>query len=261
MLLPLVVLQACSRVDAGDVSLAERTAERQLVWSDEFSGTDLDAEVWTHEPGDGCPDLCGWGNGEVQYYTKDNHRLEDGKLIITAEKNEGVYTSTRITTKEKQQFRYGRIEARVKLPVGKGLVPAFWMLGQNIDQVNWPACGEIDILKYKGQKPGEVLASLHTQTQNGVSASTKKTRFSDIEEGFHRYAAEWTPENIAFFVDDQWVHSFEPKSRSAEAWPFDKPFFLLLNLAVGGTYGGPEVDDSVFPQDYVIDYIRVYAPE
>lgn len=231
------------------------------MWSDEFSEDQLDTTVWNYELGDGCPDLCGWGNHERQLYTKDNHHLADGKLVITVEKNNDAYTSTRITTKKKQHFRYGRIEARAKLPVGKGLLPAFWMLGQNIDTVNWPACGEIDVLKYQGHEPGEVSTSLHTQAGHGVTASTEKAQFSDIEQGFHRYAAEWTPENIDFFVDDQWVHTFEPQDRSVESWPFDKPFYLLLNLAVGGSYGGPEVDDSVLPQTYIIDYVRVYAPE
>lgn len=232
-----------------------------MVWSDEFSEDQLDTTVWNYELGDGCPDRCGWGNRERQFYTKDNHHIADGKLVITVKKNNDVYTSTRITTKNKQYFRYGRIEARAKLPVGKGLLPAFWMLGQNIDAVNWPACGEIDIMKYRGHKPGEVSTSLHTKASYGTTASTEETLFSDIEEGFHRYAVEWTPENIDFFVDDQWVHTVEPDDRTVEAWPFDKPFYLLLNLAVGGSYGGPEIDDSVFPQNYIIDYVRVYAPE
>lgn len=262
LLLPLLaVLQYCSSVEAADVPPAESNTERQMVWSDEFSGDQLDTLVWNYELGDGCPTLCGWGNHERQLYTKDNHRLADGKLVITVEKKEDVYTSTRITTKGKQHFRFGRIEARAKLPVGKGLLPAFWMLGENIDTVNWPACGEIDILEYLGQDPGEISTSLHTKASHGNTASTEKTQFSDIEQGFHRYAIEWTPKKIDFFVDDQWVHTFEPEYRTVEAWPFDKPFYLLLNLAVGGIYGGQEVDDSVFPQTYIIDYVRVYAPE
>lgn len=218
----------------------------------------MDTSVWNFELGDGCPALCGWGNNERQFYTKSNHRLEEGKLIITARRDSSGYTSTRITTKGKREFQYGRIEARAKLPVGKGVWPAFWMLGSNISEAGWPRCGEIDILEYVGREPGQVFTSLHTADSHGNTVNTQKTLFEGIEEGFHTYAAEWTAERIAFFVDGQLVYTFEPEQRTEEVWPFDQPFYLLLNLAIGGNFGGPEVDDGIFPQEFVVDYVRVY---
>ncbi len=237
------------------------TPGRKLVWSDEFDGAELDTTVWNYELGDGCPNICGWGNNERQVYTRANHRLEDGNLVITARRDGDAYTSTRITTRGKQQFKYGRIETRAQLPVGQGIWPAFWMLGENISEVGWPLSGEIDILEYVGREPDMVYTTLHTAANHGDNASSKKTRFNDIEEGFHRFATEWTAEEIAFFVDDQLVYTFDPATRTEEVWPFDQPFYIRLNLAIGGNFGGPEVDDSIFPQEYVVDYVRVYAPE
>ncbi|CAH0998865.1 Beta-glucanase [Neolewinella maritima] len=260
LLLPLALLLLhCNRAgNAGAV--AEETAERQLLWADEFDGDSLSTADWNFELGDGCPNLCGWGNNERQSYTRSNHRLEDGHLIITARKEGTDYTSTRITTKDKQAFQYGRIETRAKLPVGEGLWPAFWMLGENIGEVGWPLCGEIDILEYVGREPGEIFTTLHTQANHGDNGSSKTTAFPDIEEGFHRYAAEWTAEQITFYVDDQLVFTFDPEQRTEAVWPFDQPFYIILNVAVGGNFGGPEVDDTVFPQEFVVDYVRVYAP-
>ena len=138
--------------------------------------------------GDGCPNLCGWGNNELQRYTKTNHQLVDGKLIITARKQDSIYTSTRITTKNKKEFQFGRMEVRAKLPIGKGLWPAFWMLGSNIGEVGWPDCGEIDILEYVGKEPKTIFTSLHTRDSSGNTVNTKKTIIDDIEEGFYVYA-------------------------------------------------------------------------
>lgn len=231
---------------------------RTLIWEENFNGLQLDETVWNFEQGDGCPAICGWGNNERQIYTKDNHFLKDGNLIIQARKENNVYTSSRITTKEKKQFQYGRIEARAKLPLGKGLWPAFWMLGANISQVGWPKCGEIDILEYVGKEPHIVFTSLHTQDSHGNTINTKRTNFPKIEEGFHIYAIDWTKDKIDFFVDDMLVYTFQPEIKSENTWPYNHPFFLLINLAVGGNFGGPEVDDSIFPQNFNIDYIKVY---
>jgi len=234
---------------------------QELLWSEEFSGRKLDPQVWNFELGDGCPELCGWGNNERQVYTKRNHRLENGKLIITARLEDSLYTSTRITTQGKKVIQYGRVEARIKLPRGKGLWPAFWMLGSNIKEVGWPRCGEIDIMEYVGRAPGQVFTSLHTAHSHGNTINSKQTAIASLEEGFHTFAVDWSPEQIAFYVDGKLAYTFAPRDRSEAVWPFDQPFYLLLNLAVGGNFGGPEVDDSIFPQEYVVDYIRLYARE
>ena len=232
--------------------------DRKLVWADEFDGNELNQDHWSLIVGDGCPQLCGWGNDELQVYTDQNHRIENGMLYIKAEREGEHYTSTRINTKGKKAFQYGRFEVRAKLPVGKGVWPAFWLLGTNIDQVGWPLCGEIDVLEYVGRSPQEIFTSLHTKAGHGDYASTKTTRIENIEEGFHTYTADWTKDQITFYVDGQKVYTFAPKDKSQEVWPFNQPFYLLVNLAVGGNFGGKEVDHTVFPQEFVIDYIRVY---
>ncbi len=150
------------------------------------------------------------------------------------------------------------METRAKVPVGKGLRPAFWMLGGNIGEVGWPQCGEIDILEYVGREPENISTSLHTKASHGNTINTKKTKFKKIEEGFHVYAVEWSHEKIEFFVDGQSVYIFQPTERTEEVWPFDQPFYIIVNLAIGGNFGGPEVDDSIFPEEFIIDYIRVY---
>jgi beta-glucanase (GH16 family) len=230
----------------------------KLVWEENFNGKKLDEKVWNFELGDGCPNICGWGNNERQIYTNENHRLEGGKLIITAQKDGEKYTSTRITTAGKKEFKYGYIEARAKLPVGQGIWPAFWMLGSNIKQVGWPKAGEIDILEYVGKEPDMVFTSLHTQDSHGQTINTKKTKIEDIEEGFHTYAINWTKDKIEFFVDNNLVYTFAPDNKTVEVWPFNQSFYFIVNVAVGGNFGGPEVDDKIFPQEFIIDYIKVY---
>jgi beta-glucanase (GH16 family) len=245
---------------AANFSFAQQTT-RKLVWEDNFDGKTLNEQNWNYELGDGCPN-CGWGNNERQLYTKENHELADGKLVITAKRDEtkdGVkYTSTRITTAGKQEFQYGRIEARAQLPVGYGIWPAFWMLGSNIGSVGWPKSGEVDILEYIGREPGMVFTSLHTQDSHGNTVNTMKTPIKGIEVGFHVYAAEWDKDKISFFVDDELVYTFQPENKTEDTWPFNQPFYVIINMAVGGNFGGPKVDESIFPQEFIIDYVRVY---
>lgn len=231
----------------------------KLVWEENFDGKTLNEKVWNFELGDGCPNICGWGNNERQIYTKENHRLENGMLIITAKKEGDRYTSTRITTAGKKEFRYGYMEARAKLATGQGIWPAFWMLGSNIKQVGWPLAGEIDILEYVGREPDMVYTTLHTKERHGDNGNSKKTAFPDIEEGFHIFAINWTPDNIEFYVDGKSVYNFTPHNKTEEVWPYDQPFYFILNTAVGGNFGGPAVDDGIFPQEFIIDYIRVYS--
>lgn len=231
---------------------------KKLVWQEEFNGKVLDEKVWNFELGDGCPNICGWGNNEKQIYTDENHSIQDGNLKITVKKDVNKYTSTRITTAQKKEFTYGRIEVRAKIPTGKGIWPAFWMLGSNISKVGWPQCGEIDILEYVGREPNIVFTSLHTQDSHGNTINTKKTQIQEIENGFHLYAIDWTKEKIEFFVDNQSVYVFEPKEKNDNTWPYNQPFYFIINVAVGGNFGGHDIDDTIFPQEFIIDYIKVY---
>ncbi len=230
-----------------------------IVFSEEFDGSELNKDIWNFELGDGCPNLCGWGNNEPQIYTDSNHTLENGFLRITAKHENNQYTSTRITTKNKFEFKYGRIEARIKLPKGTGVWPAFWMLGSNIDEVGWPKCGEIDIMEYVGREPDHVFSALHTQSSHGDNVTNiKKTKIETIEEGFHLFEADWNSDRIVFSVDGEELYTYKPQEKNVDVWPYDQSFYIILNIAVGGNFGGPQIDNTIFPQEYVIDYIRVY---
>ena len=241
------------------IAFSSCKSKSTLIWEDNFDGTSLNEKDWNYELGNGCPKLCGWGNNEKQIYTKTNHTVKDGFLHINIKKEDNTYTSTRISTKGKKEFKYGRIEARAKLPLAKGLWPAFWMLGSNIDTVGWPKSGEIDILEYIGRKPNTVFTTLHFQEQYGDKAYTKTTEIQGIEEGFHDYSVNWTPDKIEFFVDGKKLFSYNPKVKTIDNWPFDQPFYIILNTAVGGNLGGNDIDDSLFPQKFIVDYVRVYS--
>ncbi len=230
----------------------------ELVWEENFDGNVLNENNWNFELGDGCHNLCGWGNDEAQHYTKSNHSVKNGLLTITAKKDNSGYTSTRITTKEKFEFKYGSVEIRAQLPVGKGLWPALWMLGSNISDVGWPKCGEIDILEYVGRDPDHVFFSLHTQDSYGNTINTKRNKIESIEDGFHIYSIDWTEDKISFFVDGDHQYTFNPVEKTEDTWPFDKNFFFIINMAIGGNFGGHDIDDSIFPQEFVIDYIKVF---
>ena len=181
---------------SSQVSVLENPLE--LVWSDEFDGAELNLENWSIEMGDGCPDLCVWGNNENQIYTDTDHRLEDGFLIISA-KNDNRYTSTRIISKGKQEFQYGRFEARIKVPSGVGLWPAFWALGNDIDKNPWPDFGEIDIMECVGREPGQIFNSVHTRSSYRNTVNTKITSAPNVEDDFHVFSMEWTLSSIQFF--------------------------------------------------------------
>ncbi len=242
------------------LNLTACNAQPEVIFEENFDGNSLNLTHWNYELGDGCPALCGWGNDELQLYTKENVVVRDGNLVITASKKDGLHYSGRITTKDKVEFTYGTIEVRAKLATGKGLWPAFWMLGSNIDEAIWPACGEIDIMEYVGREPHVVFTSLHTTSSSGETVNTKRTRIENIEEGFHTYKAEWTKDHITFFVDNTEVYTYNPALKNVENWPFDQPFYLLANLAIGGKFGGREVDQTIFPEEYLIDYIKITKP-
>jgi beta-glucanase (GH16 family) len=230
-----------------------------LVWSDEFDGKGLpDASRWDQEVG-----LV--RNQELQYYTRrraENARIEDGLLVIEARKEpyEGAaYTSASLTSRA--NWTYGRFEVRAKLPRGRGTWPAIWTLGTNIGEVGWPACGEIDIMEHVGFDPGRIHANVHTRAYNHVQGTNKGNSIviPRVDEDFHVYEAVWTPERITMSVDGRQYFAFEKERGGTDVWPFDAPQYLILNLAIGGGWGGQKgVDDSVFPARYLIDYVRVY---
>jgi beta-glucanase (GH16 family) len=240
---------------------------KKLVWSDEFNYTGSpDSSKWSFDMGNGCPSVCGWGNNELEYYTnrQQNARVEKGKLIIEARKEEFEkfhYTSARLASKNKGDWKYGRIEVKAKIPAGTGMWPAIWMLPTNWEYGGWPRSGEIDIMENVGYWPDSALSTVHTGAYNGM-LNTQKTagvNRNDLSKKFHVYAAEWTADSICFFIDNVPYHTFKNNHTGIEAWPFDKEFHLLLNIAVGGNWGGKfGVDDNIFPQRMELEYVRVY---
>lgn len=240
-----------------------RPGEYELVWQDEFDGTDPDLSKWSYETGTGD---WGWGNNEAQYYTdrRENVFLRDGNLVIKAIKESyrgSEYTSGRILTRGKASWLYGRMEARIKLPRGRGIWPAFWMMPLRSVYGGWPKSGEIDIMEYVGYQPSTVHGTVHTEGASGGSASGASIYRAGAEEDFHRITLEWTPDYLKWFYDDE--PAFKTYRRlsgwTSVFWPFDQEFYIILNLAVGGNWGGAQgIDDSIFPQEFQVDYVRVY---
>ena len=235
----------------------------RLIWADEFNYTGLpDSTKWNYATGN-----SGWGNNELQFYTPkrmENASVANGVLTIRAikEKYQGAgYTSARLTTKHKAAWKYGRIEVRAKLPAGKGVWPAIWMLSDDKAYGDWPRTGEIDIMENVGYNPDSVFASVHTQDYNHTIGTqrTKGIARKDLSSAFHVYALEWTEKKISIFIDSEKYFEFDNEGKGPDVWPFNKNFYLLLNIAVGGNWGGKMgVDDSIFPQEMQIDYVRVY---
>lgn len=223
-----------------------------LVWSDEFNGSSLDQSNWNYNIGG-----HGWGNHEQEYYTDKNATVENGNLVITgkaASIDSNAYTSSRITTKGKHEFQYGRIEARIKIPAGQGLWPAFWMLGANIDKVDWPACGEIDIMEHINTD-STFYGTLHWVNNQKVSAGNQ---LRAAPEDFHVYSIEWNADSINWMLDGTRYHSVEIKNNINSTEEFHKPFFILLNLAIGGDWPGQTIDQSKIPAEMLVDFVRVY---
>lgn len=237
----------------------------KLVWNDEFSGTGLpDPEKWGYEHGF-------IRNGEKQFYTKErleNVHQENGLLVIEGRKEaweeggkKADYTSASINTRGKAAWAHGRVEVRAKVPAGRGTWPAAWMLGESRGRINWPACGEIDILEYVGYNPGTVHANIHVKKYNhsiGTGKGAAK-KIDSPETKFYVYSVEWDAEKMVFAVDNEVYFTYENEKSGDDAWPFDKPQYLLLNLAIGGSWGGQKgIDDEIFPVRYEVDYVRVY---
>ncbi len=241
----------------------EIPAGYQLVWSDEFNYTGLpDESKWSYDIGGN-----GWGNSEAQYYTGSrlkNSEVKDGSLYINAIKEdfEGKkYTSARLVTRTKADWTYGRVEVKAKLPDGVGMWPAIWMLPTQSAYGGWPASGEIDIMENLGYIPYFISATVQTQSYNFRTNSQKQaiTGVADCYSAFHNYVLEWESDEIRIYVDSQLYLTFKNQGTGFEVWPFDKQFHLILNVAVGGTFGGVQgIDDSIFPRAMVVDYVRVY---
>ena len=238
-----------------------------LVMADEF---DVDgapnSNLWSYDIGRGDNDN-GWGNNELQYYTDrpENITVQNGYLIITAKQETfggAGYTSARIKSKNLFEQKYGRFEARMKLPLGKGIWPAFWMLGSNFDQVGWPQCGEIDIMEYLGNKPTEVFGTLHAPGVFGGNSLTKKYTIPNdrFDTDFHVFGIEWNDTYVNWYVDGV-LYSQITKAKLEDKggqWVFDNSFFMILNLAVGGNLPGNPDANTTFPQRLIVDYVRVY---
>ncbi len=250
------------------LSSCDGSNEGTLVWSDEFNGKGApDSAKWEYEVGDGCPGSCGFGNHELQYYTRvpKNVRMEGGNLIIEARRDsigKSGFTSTKMISKGKGDWLYGRFEIRAKLPRGKGTWPAIWMLPTDWRYGGWPASGEIDIMEHVGYDPGVIHGTIHTEAYNHVKHTQKggTLAVADAQDNFHVYAVDWGPDRMDFYVDDQKYFSVtrDPKE-DYKGWPFDQRFYLIMNIAVGGDWGGAQgIDPSIWPQRMEIDYVRVY---
>lgn len=267
--LPVSVASFC--VLAWTICAAHAAGEWKLVWSDEFAqpdGTLPNPIHWTHDLGG-----QGWGNNELQTYTSrsNNARIENGRLVIEAHREDftgtdGVarkYTSARLKTQSKAEWAYGRFEARIKIPHGQGLWPAFWMLGTNFTSAGWPKCGEIDIMENVGREPYEVHGTIHGPGYsggNGIGGGFTLGGGAQFADDFHVFAVEWTTNLLRWYVDDRAYFTLSPTNLpSGTKWVFTRPQFLLLNLAVGGNWPGNPNSATVFPQRLEVDYVRVYS--
>lgn len=261
-----VIVPTSTPIATPDPVPAEAAEGWELVWSDEFDGVAIDPSNWTYDIGG-----WGWGNGEAQYYTDrpENARVENGLLVIEARQErfeEKYYTSARLITQGLQAFQYGRIEARMKVPRGGGLWPAFWMLGNDFDRnpddpfdSNWPHAGEVDIMEYVGREPDLIMGTAHGPGYSGAGGLGKWNRQDyDIADEFHTYAVEWDENEINWFYDGEHYYTLTPEIVGEREWVFNKEFFLLLNLAVGGQMAGTISLDTEFPANLYVDYVRVY---
>ncbi len=230
----------------------------ELIWSDEFNGNDMiDINHWNYHEGPV------WNN-ELQRYipqNKENVRLENGSLIIEAHKKGDKYTSGSINTRGKHAFRYGKVEVAAILPQGRGIWPAIWMMPETDTYGDWPRSGEIDIMEFVGYQPDIIHTTVHTESFNHVKKTepTQYIQVNNLHTQFNRYSIEWNESEISFYVNDVQVNKFFKHGIDYKVWPFDHPFHLILNIAIGGSWGGAKgVDDSIFPQRMIIDYVRIY---
>lgn len=270
-----IVFLSLASVFSGAASAQAKIFYRKLVFKDEFNkaaNAPVDAAKWTAEIGG-----AGWGNKELEYYTSDiENAYHDGagSLVVKAIKKDLPlslkcwygqcrYTSARLVTKGKFDRKYGRFEARIKIPRGQGVWSAFWLLGNDIDAAGWAQCGEIDVMENIGREPSTVHGTIHGPGYSGANAVGAPFNMANDEkfaDDFHVYATEWTENKINFYVDGALYKTITPKNLPAgKQWVYDHPFFVILNLAIGGDWGGAPNDTTVFPQTMLVDYVRVYG--
>ena len=237
----------------------------KLIWSDEFDGNTLNTSNWSYQLGDGCSiNLCGWGNNELQWYKEENVQVANGLMTISAKRedfNNKTYTSARIRSINKVDVKYGRIESRMKLPKGQGIWPAFWMMPTANVYGDWPFSGELDIMEYLGHETNMIHGTLHfgQAWPNNRSTSSSFIKQGDgFHNDFHTYALEWTENNIKWFIDGYLYAEKGPQDLGGQPWPFDQKFHFIYNMAVGGGWPGNPNASTVFPQNFQIDYVRLY---
>ena len=267
----------CSCSSAPIVSTAATTTWIQ-VWSDEFdgaAGARIDSTKWRYETADGCREgICGWGNNEKEYYTDASENIAlngQGQLTIVARRAPAgltcyygpcLYTSAKVTTRGKMPVAPGRVEARIRLPAGQGLWSAFWMLGHDHPATPWPKCGELDVMENRGSEPTTTSAAVHGPGYSGATpfAHARRLERGTFSDDFHTFAVEWDSRHVRFFVDDSAHYGItrDALEKFGES-VLDKPYFLILNLAVGGTFDGDPRSDAIFPATLLVDYVRVYV--
>jgi hypothetical protein len=235
----------------------------EKLFQDEFNGTQIDTTIWGYDIGTGN---SGWGNNELQYYTNrpENVYLDNGKLVIQAKKesyNGSAYTSARLLTQNKKTFTFGRVDIRAKLPVAKGLWPALWSLGSKITQTGWPACGEMDIMELVGTEPNKVHGTFHWGASTALRQSygtAHSLATGDYSDKFHVFTMIWEADKAEIFMDDISYFKFDRTKVGNAAYPFNEPIFLIMNVAVGGNWPGSPPATTTFPQQMLVDYVRVF---
>lgn len=261
----MLLLFSCISSTVFSQKMEKKNKKWKLVWQDEFNYEGLpDSTKWSF---DTKGNAYNWGNNEAQHYTAhdtSNAYVKKGYLTITAKRQDAggkKYTSARLRTIHKGDWKYGRFEIRAKVPTGRGTWPAIWMMPSADTYGGWPKSGEIDIMEYIGSHPDSVLGTVHTESYNHVIGTQKgkSTYLPDAHKKFYTYVLEWDANEIKIYADKKLYFTFKNEGKTAAEWPFDQKFHLLLNLAIGGGLGGQKgIDDSLFPQSYVIDYVRVY---
>ncbi len=248
-------------VDNGYKQKPERDDDWKLVWQDEFNGSEIDSTKWTHEVNG-----SGGGNNELQYYvnSRNNSFIKDGFLVIKAKEQNykgKFYTSARLNTKNKADWKYGRFDVRAKLPIQQGMWPAIWMLPTDYVYGGWPKSGEIDIMEIIGQKPSTTHGTLHygdPWPNNKHTGESYTLESGTFEDEFHVFSVEWEEDEIRWYIDDKLFSTKTPEDLSPKPWPFDQKFHMLLNVAVGGNWPGPPDENTKFPKYMFVDYVRVY---